>query len=390
MKMWKSREWYFVMAATFLLFGFNVYRTATHQNATSLDYVGYTQFIEPLKLHGTITKPHFIYPMLVAAASLVFPGISYSGLGAGIVLIFQLVLASILWNFWKQVLAGKAPDWMASLLAMACLLIAPVNLITPDHGYFGYIGITIYHNPPMMISRPLALVHFLLFAGAIASGVFSVRKTAMCFAYIVIATLMKPNYALIMVPSGVALALWSFFRKHVRMFNFIILGTVLPAILILFWQYQFTYISQTAALGESHIIFKPFFVYMDRSQDIGLKFILSVLFPLGVLVVCWKQALRDRYYLIGSMVFIFGAIQSYLLAESGSRLYDGNFLWSAQIGLFLWFVVSLRVVLLRIFSDSAFARWSPGLVTISILLSLHVASGIVWYAHETIAPGAFW
>jgi hypothetical protein len=390
MRVRKPAGWYLLNGLVLLLFGLNLYRTTRGQNGTSDDFSLYAKFIDPIKLHGTIATPHFIYPALVAIASFVFPGISYSGLGAGIVLIFQLLLASILWNFWKTTLTARATDWLVLTLVLVCMLIAPVNLLTPHNGYFGYIGITIYHNPPMMISRPIALLHFLLFAGAIASGSVPTRKTVTCFISIIIATLMKPNYALIMIPVTSMFAVWSIFRKDVRMFNFIFFGSLLPAVLILFWQYQFTYASHNTVMGESHIIFKPFFVYLDRSQDIGLKFVLSILFPLGALIVCWKQAVRDRYFLAGLMVFVFGAIQSYLFAESGPRIYDGNFLWSAQIGLFLWFIVSMRLALKHFFLDPRFVRWSPGLVTLSILLLLHVVSGLIWYAHETIAPGAFW
>src|ERR1017187_1626111 len=109
MKFWKSREWYLLMGATFAIFGVNLYFTVTHQNGISNDFSHYAKFIDPIKLYGTITTPHFIYPLLVAIASILLPSFSYAVLGACIVLFFQLLLAPILWMFWKKLLPEDSP-----------------------------------------------------------------------------------------------------------------------------------------------------------------------------------------------------------------------------------------------------------------------------------------
>lgn len=380
------------MAATTLVFGLNAFRTATHQNSTSLDFVNYAQFITPMKLHGTITKPHFIYPMLVAAASIVFPGISYSGLGAGVVLIFQLLLASILWVFWKQMIPERAPSMTAFTLTLISMMLAPVSMLTlfKHNLYIGYIAITIYHNPPIIICRPIALLHFLIFAKVISTRTFSTRQIVFCFLTIVIATLMKPNYAIIMLPTAMIFAGWAIFKKDSRLFNFVSFGTILPSLLVLAWQYYFTYVTSNSETNPSHIIFAPFLVYAVRSHYLLLRFILSVFFPATALILYWKDATKDRFYWIGFLLFIFGAAQSYFLAESGIRLYDGNFFWSGQLGLFFWFIVSMRLVLKEIFSNSIQTRGSGKFIALYITFSLHVVSGILWYAYETIAPGTFW
>jgi hypothetical protein len=206
----------------------------------------------------------------------------------------------------------------------------------------------------------------------------------------VAATLMKPNYALIIVPTAALLAGLTFLNKDRRMLRFILLATLLPGLMILGGQFLFTYISPNVEMGQSHIIFAPLVVFGDRYLYLFLKFILSILFPLCVAIMFWKLAIKDPYFQLGLLVFVFGAAQSYLLAEEGSRMYFGNFLWSEQLGLFLWFIVSIRLVVQRLISDHTFAQWSPRLIVLSAIFALHVASGIIWYAHETIAPGAYW
>jgi hypothetical protein len=68
----------------------------------------------------------------------------------------------------------------------------------------------------------------------------------------------------------------------------------------------------------------------------------------------------------------------------------GNFFWSGQLGLFLWFVASARFVVKRVLADPGNARWSPKSIVIYLAFSLHVVSGIIWYALETSAAGVYW
>ena len=143
-------------------------------------------------------------------------------------------------------------------------------------------------------------------------------------------------------------------------------------------------------MGRSGILFAPLLVYAKLSNQLLLKFVLTILFPLSVLMLYWKEAIRDRYYNIGLLLFAVGAIQSYLLAEDGLRMFAGNFFWSGQLGLFLWFVVSMRFVLKKIFSNTPQPRQSMKLAAIYAAFTLHVVSGLVWYAAETFVPGAFW
>ncbi len=380
------------MASTLVIFGGNLLFTVTRQNEISKDFSLYATIINQMKSHATITTPHFIYPLLVAIASEMFPQFSYTLLGAGLVLFFQLILAHVLLKCLKEFLPDYTPALVPVILTLAIMIIAPINLFTlPAHNlYFGYIGITVYHNPPIAICRPLALLHFLMFSKGVSDRTASIRHLVWCGITMVIATLMKPNYALVMVPSAVVFAGMSMLRKDVRTLRFIVFGTLIPALLILVGQFLFTYIAPNVEMGESHIIFAPLLIYGDRSHYILIKFALSILFPLSVLIVFGRQAFKDRYVTIALWIFVAGAIQSYEFAESGTRMYYGNFLWSAQLGLFLWFIASIRYTVQSFTRERSLVRWSWKSIVLFAVFSLHVMSGITWYLHETISPGAFW
>jgi len=380
------------MGATAVLFGVNLYGTIRGQNGNSDDFLLYAKFIDPIKLSGTITTPHFIYPMLVAVASMILPSLSYTILGAGIVLFFQLLLADVLWKCWNEVIPKSTWKLLAVALTLAVLTVAPVNLFTMSKHdmYFGYIGITVYHNPTIAICRPIALMHFVMFAKGLTGQKVTTRQIMYCFVTIVLATLMKPNYATVIVPVAALYCVVPIYRKDYREFRFIATGTLLPGILVLGWQFLFTYTSGSGDMGQSHIIFAPLVVYANRSVHLFPKFILSTVFPLSVLMLYGKQVIKDRYCLMGILMFIAGAAQAYLLAESGSRMYDGNFLWSAQLGLFLWFFVSMRFVIMRFIKEPTTRHWSPGSIIVGVAFALHLTSGIMWYVHETLSPGVYW
>jgi hypothetical protein len=381
-----------MMVATLLQFGYNLYSTIHNQNGLSNDFLLYAKFIDPIRFHGSISTPHFIYPLLVAVGSMVFPTLSYSFLGASIVVFFQLLLANIIWGFLRQVLPVGSFDTAVGLLTIAAMMVSPINLLTlPAHNsYFGYLAITVYHNPPILICRPIALLHFSIVARVLIGEKITSRSYILCASTIVLATLMKPNYTIIMIPAAAIFAAMMILHKNNRLLQFIVFGTIMPGLIVLAWQFVFTYISPNADMGPSHVILAPFVVYNSISRHIFPKFVLSILFPLSVLIVYWKEATKDRYFLLGLLVFIAGAAQSYLLAEDGPRMYFGNFLWSGQLGLFLWFIVAIRFILQKHFADAPRVHWSTSLVIVSIVFILHVVSGVAWYVHETLTPGVYW
>lgn len=412
MRFWKSPPWYLLMAVTVLLFGANLYQTFTHQNTTSNDFLNYAIFIAHMKSSGTVTTPHFIYPGLVLLLSEIFVHHNTMVLGGFVVLLFQLFLAHILWNFWKQSLGNgkrEIPEslaitesvfhpfrngWLLVALTVTAMTVAPINLLTliKHNGYNGYIGITIYHNPPISLCRPIALLNVMIFAAALVYRRISTRQTLFCFLTLVIAALTKPNYALIMVPTACVFALDALNRKDWPILRFIAFGVLLPGLLVLGWQYVFTYLNPPASsdMDSSRILFAPFMVYSIMARFLIPKFFLSILFPLSILILYRKEALRDRYYQIGLLLFLMGAAQSYFFAEEGVRLIKGNFLWSGQLGLFLWFVISMRFVVQRFFSEPDRTRWSAKYLVLSGIFALHVVSGILWYIVETTSPGAYW
>jgi len=112
-------------------------------------------------------------------------------------------------------------------------------------------------------------------------------------------------------------------------------GFALPTLFVLTGQYLITY-----AGNSGGILFAPFTVMNHYSGFLLPKFLLSVPFPLLVATIYRRRVWREAYMSLAWLIFLFGCFYTYFLAEGGLRLYDGNFGWSGEIGLFVLFAAS--------------------------------------------------
>jgi hypothetical protein len=191
--------------------------------------------------------------------------------------------------------------------------------------------------------------------------------------------LIKPSYALVILPALGLLVLIRWLRKEPVDWWMALGGFAVPACAILAVQGYVTY------SDGSSIILAPLAVEGAYSGTLPLKFLLSIAFPLAAALVYFQPLRRNPEMQLAWLVFGVGALQLYLLAESGTRLPDANFRWSAQIGLFLLFAVSARY-LLRCAPALTKSRLKSSLLVAGAYLP-HLAAGAVYYFHMFASKG---
>ena len=155
----------------------------------------------------------------------------------------------------------------------------------------------------------------------------------------------------------------------------ILLSLVAPTLVILAAQRALLLGGEAGA--TTGIVWAPFKVLLRETPSVALilvKGLLSVAFPLFVGV---RAALRRRWsdpLVLSGLTFFFALFFSYFVAESGRRMFHGNFVWTGQIGAFLFFVCAVS----DFFRERASGRsdWTDGVGF--LLLGLHVLSGLVW------------
>jgi hypothetical protein len=399
------------------------------------DYAFHGVFAEQMRKSGLPSLPHFAYHAVLAivqaiielfipaSASYTLEELSQTirdpagNIGALVELgqryglasiitcmLFIGLLALVVWGTIVRALAlpawgpGPAGRILALLLTLGLLLAAPVSALrTWDHSmYLGYIGLNVLHSPTMIVLKPLALLSFFyavaLFGERPAPGEVRdeaprtrLRSTLFIGAGAVVtilSTIAKPNYTLCLLPGLALFVPWAWYRRMTIRWLPLILGLVLPAVVVLAWQYYFTY--QTAGIRQNSIEFRPLLAMRILSPNYLLyKFFLSILFPGLVWLLFLRAVWADRRMVLAWLVFSCGALWAYLAAESTGPG-DGNFTWGVQMASLGLFLESIRFLLQRQVPGIRPAEpagpprpWWPVLIC-AAAFALHVGYGILY------------
>ncbi len=379
------QNWIILLAMLFVvvLISAPVY-TYRIMNPTDNDYGSHIQFALELLRDQQVPSYTLAHPVIqVLLIGILWITRGRVGLWVGLILIqveAQVLTAFILY-FWFGRLPGRWGDVRRAAWAITITIVAPVMALAPVDGlyYYGYIGLANYHNPTIHLLRPFALVSFLFAIRALENSRSPFWMVLVSAGLVILSALIKPNYALCILPALALLVGIRILRKLPVDWRLVLGGFVFPACLVLAVQGWITY-----AEGGS-IILLPFSVESAYSQYLLPKFLLSIAFPLGVLLVFFPQIREDQEMLLAWAAFAAGALQMYLLAESGDRLEHGNFRWSAQIGLFLLFAASARFLLRRApaVGKSRMKHWLLVLVT----YLPHVTAGAAYYLYSITSKG---
>jgi hypothetical protein len=357
---------------------------------TDNDYGTHIQFALDLLKRQPVPSYTLAHPAIqVLLIGILWLSRGRVGLWAGLVILqvaAQVLTALVLYGWFGPVMS-RWGDARRAFWAVSLTIVAPVMALAPLDGlyYFGYIGLASYHNPTVHLLRPFALVSFLFALRALEVQRSPFWMVVVSAAVIIFSALIKPNYALIILPALALMAGMGILLKMPVDWRMVLIGFVLPACLVLAVQGAITY-----ADGGS-IVILPLAVESAYSSYLPIKFLLSVVFPLVALVVYFPQMRRNwmssesQAMLLAWAAFAAGALQLYLLAESGRRLEHGNFRWSAQIGLFLLFAATARYWLCDqpLFGKIALKRQFPILAG----YLLHIGAGIVYYIYALTSRG---
>lgn len=358
-----------------------------HQVTLNSDYGAHLSFIQHLLDEGDTagfisTVPHFLFHIAVIAVYWLLSGIATLQNAAFMValLLYKILFLVIYLMFRAYV--GRPQTFLAvvfySGFTLVLMLVMPVNFLTPEEPYLGYVATNVYHNPTMVVLKPLALLLFFLALNALRA--LSSRRISELLIYTgvtVLCIFAKPSYVVVFLPALVLVMVYRYWVKQPVNWFLLIGGIMIPASLILGLQ--------TLLFDTSQIIFAPKAFFIAHSVDkLVPKFALSILFPVSVYLVYVRCALRSLALNLAWLTFGFGTFFVYFLAEA-NRVRHGNLTWSGQISLLVLFVVSALFFLDQnrelVFGRGKF-RLSAGFIIILVVLGLHLYSGIFWYQYS--------
>jgi hypothetical protein len=361
---------------------------------TGADYTIHRNLAVAMKAHLTLYSPHFLLQFLALAVDFLVPG----DINAAMIVVSLVAYAAVAATIVRVILRRTSSVAVALTLTLALLLASSVAVLFPldRHLYYGYIPANVFHNPTMVLLKPLAMLSFGYAVAALwPQQGQSVRTFIPCALLSVACALAKPNYTVCILPALVFVAAKRAASRSPIDWRLLILGFLLPASATLMLQYYWTFSdSQIPGVlpGNSHIVFAPLAVMSQHSSWLAVKLLLSLLFPISVLATNFRRVREDSALMLAWVLFAVGAGMMYLLAESGPRMIHGNMLWGAQIAVFILFVQSAAHISAYFGGALATAtQWERrrALASLGCLL-LHTAFGIALYVGEYVQVAKYW
>ncbi len=220
-----------------------------------------------------------------------------------------------------------------------------LNMVMPfffkwagQYRYVSYQSGSIWHNSTYLCMKLCAIVALLFYFKIEKSYAEKiVWKQWFGFALaLIITTGVKPSFLTVFAPAMALKLLWDLFHKVPFKQIFIFGCAVLPACGVVLWQNMVLFGEDT---GQGFAI-NPWFTFSLHADRPKAAVLCSIAFPLVMLVFSLMELVRDKKFFFAWLMTGIGFMEALLLAETGSRARDGNFIWGYSFAIFYIFVVS--------------------------------------------------
>lgn len=360
-----------LMVMSFPVYWNNVLGTGISDDAFHL------QNCQKALVSGFLQPNSFGYSLILLAAS---------GFTGNLVLMswtaILLMTAATAWKGWLTMFQtgpgcsrpGQAlsPIWAVSI-SIALVFTGP--LLTPgiySALYFGQISINVWHNATFILAMPFALV--------VCDCFLNRRRTGLGTLCLLASLCIKPSFAVAFLPTIVLMA------RPLGVPLKTILAYALPACLLLAGQY--VYQNTTAGSFDNAFsldtVIRPLAVWGSRTDNVVRSLLVSIAFPLVIVLVRGEQLVMKKKILFSWILFIVALAPYVLLAENNARFAHGNFGWGAKAALFILFLHSYHEAALFL---RTMRRPSARAGLLLTTLILHLASGVLLYQRNLAGLG---
>ena len=286
----------------------------------------------------------------------------------------------------KAWLPGVLTGTVAVSLFFVSMVYPPTGIYLPGikYKYLGVFTANPFHNATYMAARPFAILAFFKYAELMplyeqdnAHKEYG-RDYILFSVYLLLATMAKPSFTIVLVGAAGILMLWRMFHSKFRNFMPTIwLGVCfLPTFADLLYQFRGVFVPQEGQ--EGGIGFTLGHVWLQYCSNLPLAIGLAVGFPILVLLLNYKELCRDSIYRFSWQIYGMSFLMAFCLYEKGFREMDFNFSWGYMYGIFFAFVGAL-LVLLRA-TGKADTKKKKGLVAIQWLAYLwHLVCGLYYF-----------
>lgn len=257
---------------------------------------------------------------------------------------------TMLGNPWLPgILTGTA----AVSLFFVSMVYPPTGIYLPGikYKYLGVFTPNPFHNATYMAARPFAILAFFKYGELLPvyeqpNAVREHKRDYILFAiYLLLATMTKPSFTIVLVGAAGILMLWRMFRSRFRNFvPTVWLGVCfIPTFMDLLYQFRGVFVPQEGQEGGIGFTFGH--VWAQYCGNLPLAIGLAIGFPILVLLLNYKELHKDSIYRFSWQVYVMSFLMAFFLYEKGFREMDFNFAWGYMYGIFFAFIGAMLVLL---------------------------------------------
>ncbi len=259
----------------------------------------------------------------------------------------------------SYLLAPKSTTFVATILSLGLLVAMPTvdprGLFLFDNFFdlsrfsrvlIGQTPPSVWHNSTTILLSPLAFVSAVYVLKTWADG--SRRHILLASGSLLLATWAKPNFSIAFIPAALILVVVSRPCASGSRRNRVLhtLVVVLPALILLVFQYLLTFVNPVDDMEKVSYVIKPFAQWEQFTDHMLVSVLRSIFFPLVVLLVVFAKRRKVSLPLLLGW-FTYGIAMSIFILfheiyPDGSPRFHGNFGWGAIPATYLLFAVSLK------------------------------------------------
>lgn len=286
------------------------------------------------------------------------------------------------WGEWRS----KKLIWWAGLGALVIMLVAPVFIFSLPRMYLGYPTGNRFDSPTYIMAKPFVLLVFINLVENLFKR-WSWTKALWMAAFIMCATLAKPNFTITILPA-MGIVLIAFYIKKWKKVNWlhVIFAFGLTAVIVLVGQFAINFYGDRG----DRVIIAPFVAILGLVKDIPnliLFLVMGLLFPLAIVILYWRRAKLDLALQLAGVNFLVALTYGLILGEE-INMSVANFWNCVQFGTFVLFFATIvfygRIVIERWTSNQklSWREWSGG-----ALLAAHFICGVIYFVSAIIYGG---
>ncbi|QMT58823.1 hypothetical protein [Legionella sp. PC997] len=204
------------------------------------------------------------------------------------------------------------------------------------HVVIGNIVPNQWHNSTLILAMPFNLLLFYYSVKEIRAERWS--SFLIMGILSLISILCKPNFSLAYLPILCVAILILNFNSHHYFQAFIKCALVaIPSLLVLLYQWYFTFIDSSVPLHNSKTIIAPFLVWSHFSPHIIISLLLSIAFPLSIFILYFEKI--NLYLILAWLTFLLAVASFSFLAEYPNWV-NGNYGWGLISSCYILFLFS--------------------------------------------------